>query len=1003
MRRSKRKLLAWVVAGSFFILKAAYSANTDIIINEIGTYPPRTKEWIEVWNRGNETVDLKDWIFWEKFSGADKEVNHGLSATGTSDGKVAPGAFAVIVENATDFKIDNPNFAGLIFDSAWSKGLSEESRVIGLKDNLGNVIEQFTYLPTSRFSLERKSPYVSDYTSDNWQEHPSGNSIGATNTVFSAAGKEAFDALSVSSTTEAATNSQSGAPAGAVWPGIKINEVMPDPETGAEWIELFNTATTSLDLTGGTLCDGRAAPECLIASPTSTILAGGWLTIYLPSAKLNNSGDTVILKNPSGEDMDRIAYGSGAVALPKKGQSVARAQDGVDSGDDAVDWAITTVPTPNAANKIVAPVVIEGGGIASGSGQSIPYTDTSAAKTVKNATTTNSAPSSASPIVFNEIFPNPEGADTAVEFLELKNTSATTTVSLSGWRIENSSGQKFAIASTTSLGPGKIQAWKRASGLFALKNSTENFSLFSEQGARVANLSYDIAPEGQSYNRLANGNWAWSTTPTFGEENRIAKPESVKIMWHLQAPLKGVVEHPLLFVAASSTDPRGGSFFFTWNFGDGQSEDGGRVSHTFEKAGTYAVTIFATSSAGTVGQKIVTVKIAAESGTNPAGIIVSEVFPNPAGADENEFIEIFNAGSTSTAVAGWSLSSGDKKFIIPEDTVIKPGGFLVFKTAATNLTLSNQSGSLSLYDENEELIDQAEYAEAKENKSYSLGPQGKWAWVESTPGFVLDAEAWQKQAAEGEKKPVSKKSASTKTSKPVSSSAGVIKTVTGIVTSAPGALGSQYFYLAAAQGGIQIFQSKKNFPDVRVGDEVSATGRLHMVSGVARLTIAGANAIDILDSEKFLAPEPITSLQLPQALNGSLVSIKGEITELKSTHLYIDDGKGEVLVYFKSGAGINSKGLHLGQVVRVNGIVERTNKKEQILPRSMEDVEVVQKSEPTKIVAKAVPADEPYVPVTVGGIATVVFGALARYRGMAVKNAFKKVAQLAAGIFKNNA
>ncbi len=1006
MRREKILLLALMMAGSFFMASFVYSANTDIIINEIGAYPTSTHEWVELWNKGNEPVDLDNWVFWEN------NTNHRLSVTGTSDSIVAAGEYAVIAQKGDQFRKDYPNFIGSIFDSTWTS-LSESGEEIGLKDGNGNFIEQFTYLPTTNFSLERKNPGLADYTATNWQEHMSGHTLGAVNSnvtgVGAGNGSGTGETAVTSSTTGDGSAAANSAVNTALWAGLRLNEIMIDPESGAEWVEIFNPGASSVDLSGGTLCDSRTATDCVIASPTSTIGAGGWLVIYLSSARLNNNGDAVILKNPSGAVADRVVYGSGGVGLPKEGQTLARRVDGQKSGNDSRDWAVTTVATPGAANSIVAPVVAtESSAQASGGGGS--SSGSSVSKSVKVPVSTSTlAVVGGSPVVFNEVFPNPGGADAAGEFVEMKNISATATVSLVGWRIETTGGQRFVVASTT-LGPGAIAVWYRAVSGLVLKNSTETLTLFNERGVAVDRLLYEIAPEGQSYNRKSVGGWGWSRSPTPGQENKIVMPDSVKIIWQISAPKSGLAGRELNFDATGSTDPRGGAWLFSWNFGDGTLIDGGRVSQVFAREGNYTITVSATSTAGTVGQRLVLVRIGSRIMTQANQVVISEAFPNPLGADTMEFVEIFNGSVTSTQIGGWSLVSGDKKFVIPENTTINSGGFLVFKRLVTGIALNNRGGALELHDANDDLIDEVTYAASKEGKSYTLGPEEEWRWVTPTPGASWSAEDWEAadkgvKTAEVKLVTAPNKQKKTVVKKTVSKNSGTIQTIVGIVSALPGTLGSQYFYLTSADGGVQVFQSKKDWPSLQIGDEVAARGRLHAVRGVSRLTVAAASDIDILDSEKALVPERLASGDAVNWPSGSLVEVQGEITELKSSYGYIDDGAGDVLVYFKSGAKINSKQFKLGQRVRVVGILERTTKGARVLPRSLGDIEVMVSSSESVVSqgsATSMPATEKYLTATAGGVTTLLLGFLARARGALLVGGVKKVVKVAVAVFKRN-
>src|SRR3989344_712313 len=217
--------LAVVLFGSFLIFKSIFAANTDIVINEIGAYATSTHEWIELWNKGTEPVDLTDWKFWEA------NTNHGLTATGTYGNIIPTQGYAAIAQDSQTFLADHPDFVGALFDSTWGS-LSESGEEIGLKDSAGNFIEKFAYVSTTNFSLERRDPNLSDYTAANWQEHVSGNSLGKINSNFLA--------TPITATTTPLPAGQS--PLGGalplsplpsvVWQKIKLNEFMSDPSSG---------------------------------------------------------------------------------------------------------------------------------------------------------------------------------------------------------------------------------------------------------------------------------------------------------------------------------------------------------------------------------------------------------------------------------------------------------------------------------------------------------------------------------------------------------------------------------------------------------------------------------------------------------------------------------------------------------------------------------------------------------------------------------------------------
>jgi len=91
---------------------------------------------------------------------------------------------------------------------------------------------------------------------------------------------------------------------------IIINEIMYDPATGDEWVELYNSGDSTVNLTGWTLKD---ADDNTFGDLTNVeIPAGGYKEIINAAMLLNNDGDTVTLYNDS-TMVDTASYADGAV------------------------------------------------------------------------------------------------------------------------------------------------------------------------------------------------------------------------------------------------------------------------------------------------------------------------------------------------------------------------------------------------------------------------------------------------------------------------------------------------------------------------------------------------------------------------------------------------------------------------------------------------------------------------------------------------------------------
>ena len=138
------------------------------------------------------------------------------------------------------------------------------------------------------------------------------------------------------------------------WPGsIKINEIMANP-AGAdaapmplgEWVELYNSSSSSVDVAGYTILDADSHSITISVANVSTgstvIAAGGWLAVYRNgdgSFSLNNDGDTVVLKNTLGNNIDTYTYVGTSEDL-----TWSKIPDGVGG------WFSDRTPTPGSQN-----------------------------------------------------------------------------------------------------------------------------------------------------------------------------------------------------------------------------------------------------------------------------------------------------------------------------------------------------------------------------------------------------------------------------------------------------------------------------------------------------------------------------------------------------------------------------------------------------------------------------------------------------------------------------
>jgi len=94
-------------------------------------------------------------------------------------------------------------------------------------------------------------------------------------------------------------------------------------------------------------------------------------------------------------------------------------------------------------------------------------------------------------------------------------------------------------------------------------------------------------------------------------------------------------------------------------------------------------------------------------------VFINEWLPNPNGADaKGEFIELFNNGTVSANLSGWSMKTTGKKIFSLGGRTITAKGYLVLTHAETKLSLKNTGESVFLSDAVGRLVDQSSYVGA---------------------------------------------------------------------------------------------------------------------------------------------------------------------------------------------------------------------------------------------------------------------------------------------------
>ncbi|MDP3057560.1 MAG: lamin tail domain-containing protein [bacterium] len=197
------------------------------------------------------------------------------------------------------------------------------------------------------------------------------------------------------------------------------------------------------------------------------------------------------------------------------------------------------------------------------------------------------------------------------------------------------------------------------------------------------------------------------------------------------ADREAVIGENIDFDGSDSFDSTGKDLIFSWDFGDKTGAKGINVSHIYNAIGEYNV-ILKVNNGENISEDSLKLKIIAPEFSDK--IILSEILPNPPGADKDgEWIELFNSGDKRVNLLGWILSSSaktsGKQYVFSGDRFIEPKKFLAIKRSESGLVLANEGGKVSLIWPADKILSEVSYGSAKDGKSYAF-INNSWQWAD---------------------------------------------------------------------------------------------------------------------------------------------------------------------------------------------------------------------------------------------------------------------------------
>jgi DNA/RNA endonuclease YhcR with UshA esterase domain len=299
-------------------------------------------------------------------------------------------------------------------------------------------------------------------------------------------------------------------------------------------------------------------------------------------------------------------------------------------------------------------------------------------------------------------------------------------------------------------------------------------------------------------------------------------------------------------------------------------------------------------------------------------------------------------------------------------------------------------------------VDIVRFGKSPSGASYALA-NGIWQWSDPFPGrlnapptqAVLGAKLAAGETISSGAKRVSYRPMTIADAREEALDSGVI--VRGIVSVLPGVFGKQYFYIFDNASGIQVYQYKSDFPDLKIGDNVEITGVISQAQGAKRIKIKNRSAIDILATDGALEPLALEPEDAGEDSAGALIKTNGEITEIKTNYMYLDNGAAEMKVYFKKNAKIDKTKFKEGENAEITGIWEQGTNEMQLWPRGQADIAVLGPSDDLvkkeELVAEnnSKQTAEKYLLAFAGGLSALLLGLLARAKGAVAIKAVKSI------------
>lgn len=564
----------WLIIVMLFTIAAlpvrTHADTPTVVISEIawaGSSISSSDEWIELTNVSNTAVDLSGWILsgagtsgtdlvlpdgaqlepYSTFVIANYEHTHANSALESAPSYVTStlslsndgfslalfdsGGALMDVAGGTGSPFagrsggtgdsDDGRYASMVRSDGLGDGSLEESWAdadmsSGFKTNVQDLGTPGSVVFATTVVIPSETNEASEAEGSPSEETESSGDPSSTDETRQ-------DDTDVSETTEEAATEE------PVTINILINEFVVDPlGDGVEWIELYNAGDSSVTLEGWSIEDAAGKSTDL---STITIEVGSYAVVEEPNGKLNNDGDSIILKDATGTVIETVMYGGDGYPVPKDGNALAR---------NGETFEITQQPTPGSANVIavssdeetVEEVTVQEETVEEETMEEVEADEAAGEESSSSASKseTNEASDAEESqaeveateeieliktIRFVSLYPNATGSDEEEEYIVIENTGSEA-IDLLGWFIQDGSTDRYTFESSVMIESGATFTLGRPQSKLTLNNGGDTLELIAPDGEVVDLVTYGTSTKGTTYD-LVDGTWTWSGTATVAE------------------------------------------------------------------------------------------------------------------------------------------------------------------------------------------------------------------------------------------------------------------------------------------------------------------------------------------------------------------------------------------------------------------------------------------------------------------------------------------------------